>query len=156
MEEDKESKRVLSEKQTANKAVEILLDKKIGFKILSPKEKKNLAIVFVRKNMVIYGNAYDIIRCRKKIDFDNEKEIEDKLDAISVYEIKSTNRKDMKRDFSGYFFDLTTAELLVAQSLKEHFKFAFVNTITEEYLELSLNEVFAKSKGIYPKWAIRF
>jgi hypothetical protein len=62
----------------------------------------------------------------------------------------------MKKDFSGYFFDLTTAELLVAQSLKNYFKFAFVNTVTKEYMEMTLNQVFAKSKGIYPKWAIRF
>jgi len=142
--------------QTAIKALEILKNKKIGFRVLNSTEKKNLALVFTRKNMVIYGNAYDIIHCKKKIDFSNEKDIEEKLDDITVYEIKSTNRKDMKKDFSGYFFDLTTAELLVAQSLKTRFKFVFVNTVTGDYNELSLNQVFAKSKAIYPKWAIRF
>ena len=62
----------------------------------------------------------------------------------------------MASDFSKYFFDLTTAELLVAQSLKKYFKFIFVNTVTEQYVEYSLSEIFAKAKGIYPKWAIRF
>ena len=142
--------------QTAIKALKILKNKKIGFRVLNSTEKKNLALAFARKNMVIYGKAYDIIRCKKKIDFSNEKDVEKKLDDITVYEIKSTNRKDMKKDFSGYFFDLTTAELLVAQSLKTRFKFVFVNTVTENYNELSLNQVFAKSKAIYPKWAIRF
>jgi len=142
--------------KTAKKALKILLDKKSGFQILNPKEKKNMAIAFARKNMVIYGNAYDLIRCSKKIDFSDENDIEKDFDKITVYEIKSTNRRDIKKNFSGYFFDLTTAELLVAQNLKKRFKFAFVNTITKQYKEMSLNEVFAKSKGIYPKWAIRF
>lgn len=146
----------MSGNQTANLAIDILLEKNVGFKVLTPKEKINLAIAFVKKNMVIYGKAYDAIKCKKKIDFSNEKEISDNLDNITVYEVKSTNRKALKADLSGYFFDLTTAELLVAQSLKKHFKFAFVNTITKQYQEFTLNEVFAKSKGIYPKWAIRF
>jgi len=145
-----------NEKQTANKAVQILLTKDKGFKLLNSSEKKKLAIAFTSKNMVIYGKAYDIIQCKKKIDFSDVKEIERNLDSIIVYEIKSTNRKDIKPNFNGYFFDLTTAELLVAQSLKNHFKFIFVNTITKEFTILNLNQVFAKSKGIYPKWAIRF
>ncbi len=146
----------MSGNQTANKAVDILLEKEVGFKILTPKEKINLAIALLKKNMVIYGKAYDIIKCKKKIDFSNEVDISNNLDSIMIYEIKSTNRKDLKSDLSGYFFDLTTAELLVAQSLKKYYKFAFVNTITKQYKEFTLNEVFAKSKGIYPKWAIRF
>ena len=146
----------MSGNQTANLAIEILLKKNVGFRVLTPEEKINLAVVFVKKNMVIYGKAYDAIKCKKKVDFSSEKDISDNLDAITVYEVKSTNRENLKSDLSGYFFDLTTAELLVAQSLKNHFKFAFVNTITKQYQEFTLNEVFAKSKGIYPKWAIRF
>jgi hypothetical protein len=146
----------MSGNKTANQAIEILLKKNVGFRVLAPKEKTNLAIALVKKNMVIYGKSYDIIKCKKKIDFSNEKDVSDNLDAITVYEVKSTNREKLKPDLSGYFFDLTTAELLVAQSLKNHFKFAFVNTITKQYQEFTLNEVFAKSKGIYPKWAIRF
>jgi hypothetical protein len=44
----------------------------------------------------------------------------------------------------------------VAQNLKTHFSFVFVNTITKDILELSVNKVFAKAKRIYPKWAIAF
>lgn len=146
----------MNEKQTANKAVDVLLNKNEGFVNLTPSEKINLAIALMRKNMVIYGKAYDIVRCTKKINFSDQKEIENNLDSIIIYEIKSTNQKNMAPDFSKYFFDLTTAELLVAQSLKNHFKFIFVNIITQQYVEYSLTEVFAKAKGIYPKWAIRF
>jgi hypothetical protein len=101
----------LNEKQTSKIAEKILLRKGNTFKLLSKPEKTNLAIALARKNMVIYGNAYDIVKSTKKIDFSNETKIQENLDTITIYEIKSTNRKDMKKDFQGYFFDLTTAEL---------------------------------------------
>jgi hypothetical protein len=78
------------------------------------------------------------------------------MDAITIYEIKSTNRTKMGPDFKGYFFNLTTAELLVAQSLGTQFRFAFVNILTEDYADLSLNELFGKAKAIYPAWHIKF
>lgn len=31
-----------------------------------------------------------------------------------------------------------------------------VNTLTGESMELKLNEIFAKAKGIYPQWSISF
>ena len=83
----------MSKKQTANNAVDILLNKRKGFVNLTPPEKNNLAIVLMKKNMVIYGKAYDIVRCNKKINFSNQKEIEENLDSIIIYEIKSTNQK---------------------------------------------------------------
>ena len=145
----------MSQKETAIKAVKILVSKNQGFQELQGKEKANLMVAFAQRGMVLYGQAYDAVKCKKKIDFSDVSDIVNKLDSITVYEIKSTNRK-MQKDFKNYFFDLTTAELLVAQSLKDKFKFAFVNTTTGTFLELTLNQVFAKAKSIYPKWAIRF
>jgi len=55
--------------ETAKKALGILLAKKRGFQILNPIEKKNLAVSLLQKNMVIYGNAYDLVRCTKKNQF---------------------------------------------------------------------------------------
>lgn len=69
--------------------------------------------------------------------------------------IKST-KKHRGEDFRGYFFGLTAAEVLVAQSLKDQFRFIFVNTVTGSFLELKLNEVFSKARGIYPTWSISF
>lgn len=143
----------MSQKETATKAVEIL--KKHGFQELNGPEKSNLVIAFARKNMVVYGQAFDMVRSSKKIDFSNESDILDNIDKITIYEVKSTNRK-IPKNFANYFFDLTTAELLVAQSLKKKFRFVLVNTITKSFIELTLTELFGKAKSIYPKWAIRF
>ena len=145
----------MSQKETAIKAVKILVSKNQGFQELQGKEKSNLMVAFAQRGMVLYGQAYDAVKCKKKIDFSDISDIVNKLDSITVYEIKSTNRK-ISKDFKNYFFDLTTAELLVAQSLKGKFRFVFVNTTTGTFLELTLNQIFAKAKSIYPKWAIRF
>ena len=144
----------MSQKQTAQKAIDILCSKGLGFRIISSTERTNLAAAFARKNKVVYGKAFDLIRCNKKLNLENEKEIRDNLDSIIIYEVKSTNQKKISANFDGYFFDLTTAELLVAQSLGNQYKFAFINTETEKFMELTINEVYARAKKIYPKWAI--
>jgi hypothetical protein len=77
------------------------------------------------------------------------------LAKITVFEIKST-RKKLRPDFSGYLFGLTAVEVLVAQSLKKQFGFVLVNYGTREHVEMSLSEIFARAKGIYPTWSISF
>ena len=144
----------MSQKQTAHRATEILCNKKRGFRELFATERTNLAAAFARKNKVVYGKAFDLVKCKKVINFQDENDISDNLDLITVYEVKSTNQKNMPKDFAGYFFDLTTAELLVAQSLGDQYKFAFVNTITGNFMELTITRVYARAKKIYPKWAI--
>jgi hypothetical protein len=105
--------------------------------------------------MVVYGKAFDIVRTSGKVNLDDLAEVEEKLGKITIFEIKST-RKKLKPDFSKYFFALTAAEVLVAQSLKRNFKFLFVNTTTGDFLELDLVEIFARARGIYPTWSIFF
>ena len=78
------------------------------------------------------------------------------IDSITLIEIKSTSKENIDSSFSGYFFGLTTAELLVAQNLGDKYRFIFVKTLTGESMELKLNEIFAKAKGLYPQWSISF
>ena len=75
--------------------------------------------------------------------------------AVTVFEVKST-KKRLKADFSAFFFGLSGAEVLVAQSLKGQFKFAFVNTTSGDHMELTLAQIFAKARGIYSTWSISF
>lgn len=142
--------------QTAKRAVEILIAKGEGFHSPTGQEREALAIAFARKRKVIYGAAFDVVRLARKVDLGDADEIVANLDAVELLEVKSTNRSSIGASFEGYFFGLTTAELLVAQSLGAQFKFAFVNTLTEDHIELSLREVFARSRGIYPTWSIKF
>ena len=110
---------------------------------------------FARRGYAIYAKAFDIIKIsepEKPIDaIDPARDFDD----IVIYEIKSTNRA-LNSEWSRYFFSLSTAELLIAQSLQKRFRFALVNITTKEHLELSLTEIFARAAAIYPSWSIRF
>ncbi len=140
---------------TAKRAAALLVDKQIGFMLPTPKQRQNLLIAFVKKNMVVYGRAFDIIKLLGNIDLDDLASVEKNLDKIRIYEIKATN-KNLPADFSKYFFSISAAEVLVAQSLKGYFKFIFVNINTGDFLEMDLVQMFAKARGIYPTWSIMF
>jgi hypothetical protein len=140
---------------TARQAAEILVTKGLGFVIPTAKQKKHLVVAFAKRDMIVYGKAFDIVRLAGQVDLNHLEEIERHLERITRYEIKSTN-KGVKIGFEGYFFGLTAAELLVSQSLKGRFKFIFVNINTGNHLELSLSQMFARAKGIYPTWSILF
>jgi hypothetical protein len=141
---------------TARLAAQILVDKNQGFVIPTGKQKKNVVVAFVKKDRIVYGRAFDIVKLLKPVDLDDLADIEKKLESIQLYEIKSTNKKGIGPDFNKYFFGLTAAEVLVAQSLKKQFKFAFVNSLTGVHIELDLAEMFGRAKGIYPTWSILF
>jgi hypothetical protein len=144
----------VSQKQTAKLALEILSSGKNGFRVLTETQRKNLMLAFAEKGKVLYGNAYDLVKCPENVDFYKIEEIRKALKSIIVYEVKSTNRTNVKGDFSGYFFALTTAELLVSQSLKAQYKFAFVNTITGKHIEMTTRQILARARNIYPTWSI--
>ena len=144
-----------SGQKTANAAAAILVAKKLGFIIPTGKQRQNLLVVFAKKSKVVYGKAFDVVKLSGHVDLNDLAEVEKHLVRITVFEIKST-RKKLRSDFSGYFFGLTAAEGLVAQSLKKQFGFVLVNTGTREHVEMSLSEIFARAKGIYPTWSICF
>jgi hypothetical protein len=144
------------EQQTARKAVTVLVEKGIGFHEPTRAERDALLVGFAMHRKVLYGAAFDVIKLSRPVDLNSPAEIAANMDAIIIYEIKSTNRAKLAADFKGYFFNLTTAELLVAQSLGKQFRFAFVNILTRDYEDLALNDVFSKARAIYPAWHIRF
>jgi hypothetical protein len=140
---------------TAAKAARLLVAKNLGYVIPTGRQKKNLVVAFAKKDMIVYGKAFDILHLKRAVNLDSLDDVESRLDDILVCEIKSTNQ-EFADDFRGYFFALTAAEVLVAQSLKTRFRFIFVNIATGKHLELPLNQVFAKARGIYPTWSISF
>jgi len=144
-----------SGQKTAKAAAAILVAKKAGFIVPTGKQRQNLLVAFAKGGKVVYGKAFDVVKLSAPVDLADVAEVEKHIEQITVFEIKST-RKKLRADFSGYFFALTAAEVLVAQSLKRQFGFVLVNTGTGEHLEMSLSEIFARAKGIYPTWSICF
>lgn len=143
-------------KQTARIAAQILVQDGIGFREPSGTERRALAVGFAMAGKILYGAAFDLVRTDVEVDLSDPASIFAAISSITVFEVKSTNKPSVREDFGGYFFDLTTAELLVAQSLGTQYRFAFVNTITRKHVELSLTQLFAKARKIYPKWAVTF
>jgi len=144
-----------SGQQTAKKAAAILVSKRLGFIVPTAKQKQNLLTAFAKKGKVVYGKAFDIVKLSGPVNLDDLSNLEQNLEHVTIFEIKST-KKNLKSDFSTFFFALTGAEVLVAQSLKKQFRFVFVNTSTDQHLEMSLQDIFARAKGIYPTWSISF
>lgn len=142
--------------QTARKAVALLLAKGQGFHEPSKAERRAIGVGFAMRGRVIYGAAFDLIRLSGPVDLKDPAAIAQAGDAITIFEVKSTNRGNVGPDFGGYFFSLSTAEFLVAQNLGQQFRLAFVNITTGEHIERSLTEVFDHAKGIYPTWSIKF
>lgn len=140
---------------TAKKAARILVDKGLGYVVPTASQKRNLVVACAKRDLIVYGKAFDVLRLTGEVNLDALEEVEAKLSQIVICEIKST-KQNFADDFRGYFFGLTAAEVLVAQSLKDQFRFLFVNTVTGSFLELKLNEVFAKARGIYPTWSLSF
>lgn len=145
----------VSRNQTAKRAAQILARSGVGFVIPTVAQKRVLLVEFARRNFVVYGKAFDIVRLPAPVDLEDPADVERHLDKIVLCEIKSTGRK-LPPDFRGYFFALTTAELLVAQNLKDRFRFVLVNTTTGAHIELTLQQLFGRARGIYPTWSIMF
>ena len=144
-----------SGQKTAKAAAALLVAKKAGFIVPTGKQRQNLLVAFAKRGKVAYGKAFDVVKLYGPVNLDDLAETERHIEQVTVFEIKST-RKKLRSDFSGYFFALTAAEVLVAQSLKKQFGFVLVNTETGKHLEMSLSEIFARAKGIYPTWSICF
>jgi hypothetical protein len=142
--------------QTATKATQIL-EKKPGFRILEKNQRKELVKAFISTGKVVYGRAFDVIKISGRgagsLRLHSEADFLKHIERITLCEVKST-RRDLNKHFDGYFFGLTTAELLVAQTLGDQYGFVLVNTKTEAFLELSLHELLGRANKIYPVWNI--
>jgi hypothetical protein len=147
---------VVTNQRTAKLAAEILRDSGRGFVIPTARQREAILVAFVRKGFVVYGKAFDVVRVEGAVNLEDEDDIRKNLAAIVLYEIKSTSKASVGADFQRYFFSLSTAELLVAQNLRERYRFALVNTRTRAVLELTLREIVARARGIYPMWSIQF
>jgi hypothetical protein len=141
---------------TARRAIDILLAHDPRYHCPTHAERKALLVGYAMCGKVLYGAAFDIIRLAHPIDLVSPERIAAEISGITVCEIKSTNRSALKQDLKGYFFNITAAELLTAQSVGNRYRFLFVNTLNGEHQELALNEVFGRARGMYPAWHIRF
>jgi hypothetical protein len=152
---------VESNKQTAEGAKRWLIDTKssLGYRAVADSgQRVRIAQAFAGRNKVVYGQAFDLVRVKlgSEVDFDDLAALTQaaKQDEVVLIEVKAT-KKSRGAHFKEHFFSISTAELLVAQSLGDLYRFAFVNTSENECFEVSLRQIYARTKAIYPTWSIR-
>jgi len=143
---------------TAKKAMAMLVSGDPAFRSPTKTQRRNLAMAFAGQDKIVYGRAFDAVRVPpdSDVDLDDLTSVESALAGLILYEVKSTNSANVGPDFQRYFFSLTTAELLVAQSLGPQFRFLLIHTLTGDRLELSLQDLFKRAQSIYPGWSVRF
>ncbi len=144
----------MSGQATAKRALQVLITK--GYIAPTGTERRNLAMAFAGKGKVVYGKAFDAARISGAyLDLTSLSDLTDRLGDVTLFEVKSTDRQ-LDPNFNGHFFSLSTAELLVAQSLRDQFGFLFVNVNTQAVMEMSLQDLFGRAKAIYPSWSVQF
>ena len=52
------------------------MEKNAGFFVPTPKQKKNLVVAFAKRDMVVYGKAFDIVRLSEPVKLDELEEVE--------------------------------------------------------------------------------
>lgn len=141
---------------TPRKALQILQAADPLIRVPTKTQRQAMLVGFAMRGKVLYGAAYDAVRAADEISLYDPASVADHFAELKVIEVKSTNRPAIGQDLAGYFFNLTTAELLVAQSLGDQYRFAFVNVVTGEFQEHDLAGVYSKARAIYPAWHIKF
>src|SRR5438552_12528908 len=119
-----ESPDVLGGKQTAERAGEWLIESRSerGYRAVDRTERIRVAQAFAARNRVVYGQAFDLVRVAHgvEVDFSDLAALTSavKNDEVVLIEVKATRlSRTAKGHFVGHFFSISTAELLVAQSL---------------------------------------
>ena len=141
---------------TERSARDILCAGDCHYRVPTAAQKKALLVGFALCGKALAGAAFDAVRLEGEVDLDDYHDIAAKNDQIILIELKSTGQEKIATDLSGYFFNITSAELLIAQTLKDQYRFAFLNTVRGDWQELTLSEVWGRAKAIYPAFHIRF
>ena len=125
------------------------------YRIPTAAQKRALLIGFAMCGKALVGAAYDAVRLEGEVDLNDCNDIAAKNERIVLIELKSTGQEKIGSDLSGYFFNITSAEMVIAQTLKDQYRFAFLNTVRGDWQELTLSEVMGRAKAIYPAFHIR-
>lgn len=142
--------------RTARRALDQLCQADPRYHSPTRAERTALMVAFAARGRTLHPAAFDAIRFEQSVDLTDPAALSANLDAITICEIKSTNQNRIGADLRGYFFNVTAAELLSAQSLGTRYCFVFVNTLTGDHQEMGLNEIFGRARATYPAWHIRF
>ena len=85
---------------TAKKAAQFLTETNLGYVIPTARQKRNLVVACAKRDLIVYGKAFDVVRLTGEVDLDSLEDVEIKLGQILFCEIKSTKQR-FPEDFCG-------------------------------------------------------
>src|SRR4051812_12623298 len=77
--------RTANEKQTAKLAVNILLGLNVGFHRPTRQERDALLVGFAMSRKVLYGAAFDVVRCHESINLSDPSSIAKNIGSLVAY-----------------------------------------------------------------------
>jgi len=113
-------------------------------------ELKNIITALNRERIHIKKSCFDaieILNCAT-INFLDVDDICNNILNMVFIEIKTSNQKRVKPDFSGFFFALTEAEIVAAELLGDRFRVALFNNITKVILLTTVTNIIKRSKSM--------
>ncbi|MEZ5687449.1 MAG: hypothetical protein R3E21_01400 [Caenibius sp.] len=125
------------------------------YRIPTKAQRRALMVSFAERGIALVSSAFDAVRVDGAIDLDDPSDISCNADKLTIIEIKSTNQERIGPDLEGYFFNITAAELMVAQALGKQHRFVFINTARGDWVERTIRDVMAMAKSMYPAFHIR-
>ena len=123
-----------------------------GFVRPTPQQRKNLVEAYAQVGKEIRAKGFDLIR------ESDSKTINNPVENITLFELKTAGRKrksPVKENWSGLGFTLTGAEKHNAETLKDKFKFIFLNLKNGALHECKLDDFFSSgAANTYPTWSV--
>ena len=124
-------------------------------KLKNAGEKRNLAhAFFLEKDIqltigkVSSLKAFDLVRCKKSIDFSKVEDIRKKIEDITLIEVKATDSTKYDETFSKLWFNLSVREFWLAVALKDQYRFILIHEGLGKYQELRWQDILARAKTV--------
>lgn len=104
--------------------------KKHGYHRPSSTDRKAIRETFANIGITIYGVGYDLIDSETKQWIDND-QLAENIDSVILYELKTTNRKDIDTDFANFSYGISVNEIRNSIELGDNFKLIYLHFRTE-------------------------
>ncbi|MNS73914.1 hypothetical protein D3C72_1073730 [compost metagenome] len=112
------------------------------------KELKILMEALAKSGFSIRASSFDALALPHAIDLADAEQVRLRLPEITFIEIKTARQKRVRPGFDGFFFALTEREIEASEQLGKRHKVALFNTLTEEILLTSVDEIIKRSRSM--------
>jgi len=129
-----------------------------GFVRPTPQQRKNLVAAYANIGKTVKAKGFDLIKESDSKTINSPDQLAEAVENITLFELKTAGRERkslVKENWSGLGFTLTGAEKHNAETLKDKFKFIFLNLKNGALRECKLDDFFSSgAANTYPTWSV--